>query len=174
MKLSTIFSFLLVTNIVFSKESAISSPFPLLGNKEDRSELLRSMIYHEGPIPIPYHYLAPDGSEIRLLTEVPNGGFAHCLLPPRAITEAMQHQTVEEIWHFLEGEGLLWRNQHGKDNLTPLSKGTTVVISPGVPFQFRNTGDEPLVFLIVTMPPWPGPSEALKASHYWKLDVSLN
>ncbi len=33
--------------------------------------------------------------------------------------------------------------------------------------QFRNTGDEDLCFVIVTMPPWPGAEEARRVTDHW-------
>ena len=52
-----------------------------------------------------YDYLAPDGSEIRLLPTMSHGGMAHCVLPIGKISQAGEHKTVEEIWFILEGEG---------------------------------------------------------------------
>ncbi len=44
-----------------------------------------------------YDYLAPDGSEIRLLAKVNAGGFCHCTLPADKTSSAVKHKTVEEI-----------------------------------------------------------------------------
>ena len=52
-----------------------------------------------------YDYLAPDGSEIRLLPNVKGGGMCHCTLPPGKKSLAVKHKTVEEIWYFLSGQG---------------------------------------------------------------------
>lgn len=48
-------------------------------------------------------YLAPDGSEIRLLPSLPHGGLAHCTLRPGGVSKAVRHRSVEEIWYVLEG-----------------------------------------------------------------------
>ncbi len=34
-------------------------------------------------------------------------------------------------------------------------------------FQFRNTHAEPLKFIIITIPPWPGPDEAVRTIGHW-------
>ncbi len=47
------------------------------------------------------HYaIAPDGSEVRVLCRVTAGSMAHFTLPPRAVSKAMAHRDVEEIWYF--------------------------------------------------------------------------
>ena len=114
-----------------------------------------------------YDYLAPDGSEIRLLLSSRRGGLAHCTLPPGAISSPVRHQTVEEIWYFVEGYGEVWRGRGGEDDVVPVHAGVSLFIPPGTAFQFRNTGDGPLRFLIVTMPEWPGPEEAQPADGHW-------
>jgi mannose-6-phosphate isomerase-like protein (cupin superfamily) len=54
-------------------------------------------------------YLAPDGSEIRLLLEGDAGGFAHCSLRQGACSRAVRHRTVDEIWLVIGGRGRIWR-----------------------------------------------------------------
>jgi mannose-6-phosphate isomerase-like protein (cupin superfamily) len=48
--------------------------------------------------------------------------------------------------------------------------GTCLTIPVGTHFQFRNPGREPLCFLIVTTPPWPGAQEAVRVQDYWVCD----
>jgi mannose-6-phosphate isomerase-like protein (cupin superfamily) len=48
--------------------------------------------------------------------------------------------------------------------------GICVTIPPRTHFQFRNTGKVPLIFIIATMPPWPGSHEAERVPDYWALD----
>jgi hypothetical protein len=57
------------------------------------------------PLTAEYDYLAPDGSEIRLLPVVNGGGLAHCTLPPGRVSAAAKHRSVEEIWCFVQGQG---------------------------------------------------------------------
>jgi mannose-6-phosphate isomerase-like protein (cupin superfamily) len=111
--------------------------------------------------------LAPDGSEIRLLPQLAGGSMVHCTLPPGAVSLAVTHRTVEELWYVLAGEGLLWRRQGEHQEVVPLRPGTAHTIPLGTHFQFRNPGEAPLVFVIVTMPPWPGMDEAVRVADHW-------
>ena len=42
-------------------------------------------------------YLAPDGSEVRLLVEGTRGGTAHFTLPAGTVSRAVKHRTAEEL-----------------------------------------------------------------------------
>jgi mannose-6-phosphate isomerase-like protein (cupin superfamily) len=114
-----------------------------------------------------YDTLAPDGSEIRFLATVSAGSTVHCTLPPGGVTQAVRHRTVEESWFFLSGEGEVWRRQGTVEEITPVGAGIALTIPLGTDFQFRTLGKEPLVFVITTMPPWPGPDEAIAVSGRW-------
>src|SRR5579859_1080480 len=57
--------------------------------------------------------LAPDGSEIRVLVQVPRGSMVHCTLQPGQVTRAVQHRTVEEVWLCVGGSGQVWRQVRG-------------------------------------------------------------
>jgi mannose-6-phosphate isomerase-like protein (cupin superfamily) len=106
-------------------------------------------------------YFAPDGSEIRLLTEHGRGGLAHCALAAGRISTPMRHRTVSEIWFILAGHGTLWRRDgEGRESSTQLHYGVEVEINPLTAFQFRSTGNLDLEVLILTMPAWPEPAEA--------------
>ena len=115
-----------------------------------------------------YDYLAPDGSEIRLLPNMTGGGIAHCTLPPGGTSLAVFHKTVEEIWYFLAGEGEVWRKQGEHEEVVKAVPGLSLTIPSRTQFQFRNTCKESLCFVIMTMPPWPGPKEAEQVQEgYW-------
>lgn len=118
-------------------------------------------------LPDKYDYLAPDGSEIRLLVRGWRGSFAHCTLPKGGVTAAVAHRTVEEIWYCISGEGEIWRSFQDQDVVTVLRPGTSLTIPTGTYFQFRNTGLEPLCILLATMPPWPGADEAVPVKGRW-------
>jgi mannose-6-phosphate isomerase-like protein (cupin superfamily) len=118
----------------------------------------------------PPDYLAPDGSEIRLLLTVPGGGLAHCKLPAGRTTSPVRHKTVEEIWYVTAGSGELWRE--GQDEPVQLRPGRSVTIPTGFAFQFRTTGEQPLEIVIGTFPAWPGPDEAARASGLWRRGAS--
>jgi mannose-6-phosphate isomerase-like protein (cupin superfamily) len=104
--------------------------------------------------------IAPDGSEVRLLCQGVRGGLAIFTLPPKAVSKAVAHHTVEEIWYVISGSGRMWRKLGGDDAVVELSPGTSLTIPTGARFQFRCDGAEPLVALAATMPVWPGEAEA--------------
>lgn len=115
-----------------------------------------------------FNDLAPDGSEIRLLPHMKGGGLAHCTLPSQFISIPVKHKTIEEIWYFIQGKGQVWRKQEDREEVVEVSAGTCLTIPTGTHFQFRNTGTEPLCFIISTMPPWPGDEEAVRVEKgFW-------
>ena len=111
--------------------------------------------------------LAPDGSEIRALLRVGGGSMVHCTLPPGRVTQAVRHRTVEEVWFFLGGHGQVWRKQGEREEIVDVGPGLALSIPLGTHFQFRTLGDEPLTFVITTMPPWPGADEAVGVPGVW-------
>ena len=118
-------------------------------------------------LPTAYDVLAPDGSEIRLLAEVNGASTVHCTLPAGAVTQAVRHQTVEETWFFLSGVGEVWRRSRSHEEVTSVHAGVALTIPLGTEFQFRTIGDLPLTFIITTIPPWPGPNEAIPVEGWW-------
>ena len=118
-----------------------------------------------------YDYLAPDGSEIRPLPEMKGGGMAHGTLPPDGVSKAIRHKTIEEIWYFLEGEGEVWRKDGDQDKVVKVFPGICLTIPTGTHFQFRNTGKEPLCFIMATMPPWPGDGEVVRGDGKWGIVI---
>jgi mannose-6-phosphate isomerase-like protein (cupin superfamily) len=122
-------------------------------------------------LPEEHDVLAPDLCQIRLLTSVSRGSMAHGTLPPGDVSLAVAHRTVEEIWYVTEGEGEVWRKQgEGPGEVVAVGPGTSLTIPLGTHFQFRATGDPPLRFIMVTMPPWPGPDEAIRVEDYWPVE----
>jgi mannose-6-phosphate isomerase-like protein (cupin superfamily) len=118
-----------------------------------------------------FDYLAPDGSEIRLLLKVHGGSMWHCKLPAAKISSGVYHKTVDEMWYVLEGNGELWLSDKGETiNLIP---NTCISIPRGISFQFKNTGEKDLKFLGVTIPVWPGPNEACNVEGKWKSNIKL-
>lgn len=119
-------------------------------------------------LPQEYTVLAPDGSEIRELVSVSGGSMAHCTLPPGSTSMAVTHRTVEEVWYFMEGSGQVWRKSDSAESVVDVKPGVSLSIETGTHFQFRNTGDDALRFIIVTMPPWPGEHEAVRVADHWR------
>ena len=114
---------------------------------------------------------APDGTAVRLLLSLRGGSMAHFELPAGAVSHALTHRTVEEIWYVLSGRGELWRRQDGVERTDALSPGTSATIPLGTTFQFRAEPGAPLRFLAVTMPPWPGMEEGVKVGGPWTATV---
>jgi mannose-6-phosphate isomerase-like protein (cupin superfamily) len=111
--------------------------------------------------------VAPDGTLGRILLALPTGGMAHFELPAGAVSHAVKHRTVEEIWFFLKGRGEIWRANETSEAIVPVGPGVSLTIPLGAAFQFRALGDEALTFLAVTMPPWPGEQEAFLVTGPW-------
>jgi mannose-6-phosphate isomerase-like protein (cupin superfamily) len=110
---------------------------------------------------------APDGTDVRPLLQLKGGSLAHFELPPGAISKAVKHRTVEEIWYFLGGRGEMWRKNGEQEEIVPVESGVCLTIPLGTGFQFRSFGYEPLVMVVVTMPPWPGQGEACEVNGKW-------
>ena len=111
--------------------------------------------------------IAPDTSEIRVLARTTRASMAHGTLPPGGVSLAIVHRTVDELWYVLQGRGQVWRRQGDREAVVDVSPGTSLTIPVGTHFQFRNTGDEPLAFIMCTIPPWPGEEEAVRVADYW-------
>ncbi len=87
---------------------------------------------------------APDGTAVRLLLSLAGGSLAHFELPAGAVSHAVAHRTVEEIWYVVSGKGSIWRSQEGVERIDPLGPGTALTIPLGTAFQFRAEGELPL------------------------------
>ena len=118
-------------------------------------------------LPSSYDYLAPDGSEIRLLVTQDAGGLAHCRLPAGRVSAPVRHRTVVEVWYVLSGYGEMWREMEGDDEIVELSTATVVTLPVGCSFQFRASEDSDLDLLIGTFPRWPGATEAQQVEGHW-------
>jgi mannose-6-phosphate isomerase-like protein (cupin superfamily) len=118
-------------------------------------------------------YAAPDGSDIRIVVgeteRATTASLVQATLRAGETSRAVRHRHVEEIWYFLEGDGVVWRCPPGGDaaSVEPVNvrPGDALVIPAGWSFQFRASLDGPLRFLCYTTPPWPGPDEAAPAPH---------
>ena len=115
--------------------------------------------------------VAPDGTLVRLLPRLAGASMAHFELPAGAVSHAVTHRSVEEIWYFLGGRGELWRRFAGRETIVAVEPGVAATIPLGAEFQFRALGAAPLTFLAVTMPPWPGPDEGVRVEGRWTATV---
>ncbi len=122
-------------------------------------------------LPAEADVLAPDGSEVRLLVTASRGSMASFRLPPGAVTKAVRHASVEEVWYITGGRGRMWRKSDRDESVVEVTPGMSIDIPLGVAFQFRADGDAPIDIVGVTMPPWPGPEEAIFVDGTWEPTV---
>jgi mannose-6-phosphate isomerase-like protein (cupin superfamily) len=115
---------------------------------------------------------APDGTAVRVLLSLAGGSMIHFELHAGAVSHAVTHRTVEEIWFVVSGGGSIWRRQAGVESIDPLAPGTSLTIPLGTAFQFRADAGSALAFVAITMPPWPGMDEAISAQGPWAPTVA--
>jgi mannose-6-phosphate isomerase-like protein (cupin superfamily) len=114
---------------------------------------------------------SPAGAAIRFIMDGPQANMIHSTVPPGQVNRATVHATVSEFWHILSGAGDIWRRDATTERITPLRPGTSIDIPVGTAFQYRCTGDEPLRFICISMPPWPGDHEASHLQGAWSPTV---
>ena len=112
--------------------------------------------------------IAADGSEVRVLCQLSRGALATFTLAGGAVSKAVAHRTVEEVWYVTRGRGRIWRKMGEQEKVTDLQPGISVAIPTGTHFQFRNDATEPLEIVAATMPPWPGEGEAYFVPGRWE------
>ena len=110
---------------------------------------------------------SPAGAEIRYLLEDETGTMIHSTVPPGQVNRATVHATVSEFWHVLSGQGEIWRRDGSGEETAVLERGVSVDVPVGTDFQYRCTGPEPLTFLCISMPRWPGDGEATAIDGPW-------
>ena len=111
---------------------------------------------------------SPAGAEIRYLLEGETGTMIHSTVPHGQVNRATVRATVSEFWHVLSGDGQIWRRDGNGEETTVLQRGVSIDIPAGTAFQYRCTGPEPLQFLCISMPRWPGDTEATVIEGPWK------
>jgi mannose-6-phosphate isomerase-like protein (cupin superfamily) len=111
---------------------------------------------------------APDGSEVRVLCGLSRGGLVSFSLRSDAVSKAVAHRTVDEIWFVLSGRGRIWRKLGRQEEIDEIDAGVSLSIPTHTQFQFRCDSPEPLTVLGATMPPWPGEDEAYLVEGVWE------
>ena len=114
---------------------------------------------------------SPAGADIRFLMDGPTGNMIHSTVPPHQVNKATVHVTVSEFWYVLEGQGEIWRDDGVESSVTSLVPGTAIDIPVGTKFQYRNVSDVEFKFICISMPPWPGDSEATYIEGKWQPTV---
>ena len=125
------------------------------------------------PFPETADARSPAGAEIRYLMEGETGAMIHSTVASGQINRATIHATVSEFWHVLSGAGQIWRRDGSGEQTTALKPGISIDIPVGTAFQYRCTGADPLTFLCITMPRWPGDEEATVISGPWQPTVPV-
>jgi mannose-6-phosphate isomerase-like protein (cupin superfamily) len=92
---------------------------------------------------------------------------AHFELGAGRVAQAVTHRTVEEIWFVVAGRGEVWRKQGEREEFVVLEPGVCLTIPAGTHFQFRAASMESISVISITMPPWPGESEAILVEGPW-------
>ena len=115
--------------------------------------------------------VAPDGSDVRVLLGLAAGGMAHFELAAGQTARAVAHRSVEEIWYVIAGHGEMWRRAGEREEVTELKPGVCLTIPLGTHFQFRAAADQSVAAVAITMPPWPGPDEAVWVPGPWTPSV---
>jgi mannose-6-phosphate isomerase-like protein (cupin superfamily) len=111
---------------------------------------------------------SPLGAHIRFLIDGPHGNMIHSTVPPGMVGRACRFRTIDEYWFVLSGEGEIWRRSpNGDAQIARLVTGVCIDIPLGTTFQYRCTGEAPLVFVCTAMPPWPGDDEAVITDGPW-------
>ena len=122
-------------------------------------------------IPEDWDELAPDGSRVRKLLQVSSGDMAHFELPSGMVSTAEIHPDFEEMWHFIAGQGEMWRKQGDREETVLVEPGVSISIPKNTVFQFRSLGDQSLEAIGVTMPPWLGEASVQNVDGVWEPTV---
>jgi mannose-6-phosphate isomerase-like protein (cupin superfamily) len=100
-------------------------------------------------------YTTKDGSEIREFIHPDRGGsermsLAEATVLPGSATILHVHRASEEIYHKLQGRGIMTLG--GKT--FEVSEGDSILIRPGVPHRIENSGEGSLKILCCCSPPY--------------------
>ncbi|MEE9453271.1 MAG: cupin domain-containing protein [Paracoccaceae bacterium] len=110
---------------------------------------------------------SPAGADIRFIMDGACGNMIHSTVPMGQVNRATVHASVSEFWYILEGVGEIWRKDATTERVVRLEAGISIDIPLGTAFQYRNIGDVDLKFICISMPPWPGDTEATHVDGIW-------
>lgn len=94
------------------------------------------------------------------------GGFSKCLINPETVgttgldfrisryqirgrVDRHSHAEAEQVYYVISGVGTAWSG----DQRVVVSAGMALYMPPGVDHEIENTGDEDLVFAVITTQP---------------------
>jgi quercetin dioxygenase-like cupin family protein len=120
-----------------------------MGNKTRAAGLIRNIV-EEPWQELPGHH---GGALSKYLVRPENAGSRHIdhrisTYQPKAFVELHKHKVQEQIYHVLDGEGLM--EIEGKRQV--VRKHDVIFIPPGIEHGLSNTGLGPLTFLVITSP----------------------
>ncbi len=100
-------------------------------------------------------YITKDGSQIRELVHPDvqgnnNMSLAEATVPPGVQTLLHRHNRSEEVYHILDGRGLM---SLGEEHFE-VKPGDSIYIPPRTPHRIKNVTDCPLRFLCCCAPPY--------------------
>lgn len=100
-------------------------------------------------------FVTLDGSEVREIVHpssspVENQSLAEAIVPGGGSTRPHVHRRSEEIYYILRGTGIVVVD----GERAGVESGTAVLIPPGTEHSLENTGDEDLVLLCASSPPY--------------------
>ncbi len=98
-------------------------------------------------------YATKDGSAIRELIHPEQHGncnqsLAEAQIPPGVTTYLHLHHQSEEIYHIVQGSGVMTLNEE----IFPVNPGDSICIPPGSPHCIKNSGECNLVILCCCSP----------------------
>jgi mannose-6-phosphate isomerase-like protein (cupin superfamily) len=111
--------------------------------------------------------VAADGSELVLLARTDRASMAHGSLRSGAVSHAIVHRTVDEVWFVVSGAAEIWRANERGESIEAVDSGASLAIPCGTRFQYRTLGASPFCFIMTTIPAWPGDDEAIPTDGVW-------
>jgi mannose-6-phosphate isomerase-like protein (cupin superfamily) len=95
----------------------------------------------------------PHGSEIRPLIDRTTSPISQCslaeeILPPGATVTPHHHETLEEIYYIIEGEGVMEIDDEARE----VCAGDAIYIPRYARHTLSNTGDGPMKILLICGP----------------------
>lgn len=125
------------------------------------------MIFATTRLPAAPDVIATDGADVRVLLATRGGSMAHFTLAAGAISIAVAHRTIDEVWFFVGGRGEMWRRLGQEEEVVTVEPGVCLTVPVGTRFQYRAVGPDPLTAIAVATPPWPGDGEAYVVDGTW-------
>lgn len=66
----------------------------------------------------------------------------------------VRRDVLDKEYFVISGNGAIWIKTNNKEQVIPVQEGAHVVIPKGASTQFKNMGNDKLIFLVITSPPY--------------------